>query len=120
MILIYHNPRWSKSRESVKILNQSKKQYEIVDYINNGISDNEISIILESLSMDIIDIIRVNDKKFKDLNLSTKDMENEKILMEKIIENPIILQRPIILKNGKGVIGRPPEKIFDLIGWSEN
>tara|TARA_Y100000590_G_scaffold467525_1_gene646689 strand:- start:386 stop:688 length:303 start_codon:yes stop_codon:yes gene_type:complete len=100
----------------VKILNQSKKQYEIVDYINNGISDNEISIILESLSMDIIDIIRVNDKKFKDLNLSTKDMENEKILMEKIIENPIILQRPIILKNGKGVIGRPPEKIFDLIG----
>ena len=100
----------------MKILNQSKKQYEIVDYINNGISDNEISIILESLSMDIIDIIRVNDKKFKDLNLSTKDMENEKILMEKIIENPIILQRPIILKNGKGVIGRPPEKIFDLIG----
>ncbi len=87
-----------------------------MDYINNGISDNEISIILESLSMDIIDIIRVNDKKFKDLNLSTKDMENEKILMEKIIENPIILQRPIILKNGKGVIGRPPEKIFDLIG----
>ena len=120
MILIYHNPRWSKSRESVKILEESKKKYKIIDYMKNGINDNEINVILKSLNLGVLDIIRVSDKKYKELNLSPEDEKNNIKLIKKIMENPTILQRPVILKDNKGVIGRPPEKIYDLIGWSEN
>ena len=120
MILIYHNPRWSKSRESVKILDQTKQEYKIINYMNSGINESEIYKILNLLSLDVLDIIRVNDKKYKELNLCAEDEKNKRVLIKKIIENPAILQRPIVLMDNKGIIGRPPEKILDLIRWSEN
>ena len=64
-IFIYHNPRWGKSRESVKILEKSKKSFTIIEYLKDGFTYNEIKSLLKKLNLSPIDIIRVNDSDYK-------------------------------------------------------
>ena len=111
-ISIYHNPRWGKSRESVKILEKSNKNFTIIEYLKNGLTYNEINNLLKKLSLSAIDIIRVNDNDYKkNFKEGMKDSE----LIELIIKYPNIFQRPIIVKNDKAVIGRPPENIYKIL-----
>ena len=114
-ITIYHNPRWSKSRESVKILEEKKLTFKIKDYVKEGLDSNELINISKYLNLKPIDFIRKSDKDFKQLNLSNEDLNNDNLMIEKIIEYPKILQRPIIIKNQKAIIGRPPECIFEIL-----
>ena len=120
MFLIYHNPLWSKSRESVKILEKHKIEYRIINYIKDGISESKINEISKILDISIIDLIRKKDLNYRNLNLTVEQTKDEKFLTEKISKNPKILQRPIIINDDKGIIGRPPEKILDLIGSWKN
>ena len=110
--IIYHNPMWSKSRESVKILLDKNIPVEQITYMKEGISIKEVESILKMLNLKAIDIIRTSDAKFKDMELNIKDEEEAK---KAIHENPRILQRPIIIYNKKCVIGRPPEKILEIL-----
>ena len=109
---IYHNPMWSKSRESVKILTENNIPFKIIEYMKNGISKEELKNIIEILKIKTKDIIRTSDPKFKELKI---DIDNEAQAFEAIVNNPRILQRPVILYNKKCVIGRPPEKILEIL-----
>mgnify|MGYP000232681535 FL=1 len=103
---LYHNPRCSKSRQAVALLQQQGADFEDYRYLEKGISPGDMSILLE-----LSDVIRLNDISDKsEYNLSQKN-EIQRLLQ---IE-PKALQRPILIHNGKAVIGRPPEDILTLL-----
>ena len=112
-IKIYHNPRWGKSRNSVRILNESNLDYEIIEYLKDPLSANQIKEILQILNVRAIDIIRTTENDYKENNL--KSITSEQGLVNAIVKYPQILQRPIIINGKKGIIGRPPENIYSII-----
>ena len=112
--IIYHNPRWSKSRESVKILDEKNINYDIINYINEGLSKSALKNICKLLNVEPIQIIRTSDKNYKELNISLSETNNDE-LINVIVKNPKILQRPIIINENKARIGRPPEKILEIL-----
>ena len=114
-ITIYHNPMWSKSRESVKILEKTKKSFSIVNYVKEGISKEELKDILKILQTHPKEIIRENDKNFTKLGLKKEQLSDKELIIKTIIENPKIMQRPIVIIDSKGIIARPPEKILTIL-----
>ena len=110
---IYHNPQWSKSRKSLELLREHGVEPEIVEYLKTSLSPSEIKTLKSKLGIPITDFLRKNDSKYKELNLNVFN-KSEDELIQIVIENPRILERPIIVSDGKAVIGRPPENILNL------
>ena len=110
---IFHNPRCSKSRQGLAILNDAKVDFEIVEYLKTPPSEKEIKDILSKLNMEPIDLVRKNEAIWKE-NYKGKDLSNEQII-KAMAENPKLIERPIVIKGDKAVLGRPPEKISSLI-----
>ena len=110
---IYHNPRCSKSRQTLEILNKQNAQVEIVLYLEKPPSAREIQSLLEKLGLCSRDIIRKGEDEYKHLNLKDNNLtENE--LINFMSENPRLIERPIVVKGDKAVIGRPPENVLSL------
>ena len=105
---IFHNPRCSKSRATLNIIIENNIKPNITLYLENPLSAEEIRIIIKKLDTTANNIIRKNEVIYKKLNL--KDA-NEETLIKKISENPILLERPIVVKGNKAIIGRPPENV---------
>ena len=109
---IYHNPRCSKSRETLNIILENDIKPDIHLYIDNPLSIEEIKYILKLLNTSPDKIIRKNEEVYKRLNL--KDA-NEITLIKMMHENPILLERPIVVSKNQAIIGRPPENVRQLI-----
>ncbi len=115
---IYHNSRCSKSREALKLLKSKTTNYKVIKYLEVGIDENELLSIIRSKDISKDDLIRKNEITFKNLYVSKIELSKNEI-KKLIIENPILLQRPLITKyiDGllvKSVIGRPPETVNTL------
>ena len=110
---IYHNPRCSKSRQGLAILNDAKVDFEIVEYLKTPPSEKEIKDILSKLDMEPMDLVRKNEAIWKD-NYKGKDLSDAQII-KAMAENPKLIERPIVIKDDKAVLGRPPENISALI-----
>ena len=115
---IYHNSRCSKSRQALELLKSKTKNYKIIKYLEVGIDENDLGAILNSQHISKDELIRKNEITFKNLNINTLEL-NENDIKKLIIENPILLQRPLITKYVndllvKSVIGRPPEIVNTL------
>ncbi|MDH3322172.1 MAG: arsenate reductase (glutaredoxin) [Flavobacteriaceae bacterium] len=110
---IYHNPRCSKSRQGLAILTDAKVDFEIIEYLKHPPSAQEIEEIIAKLNIDPIDLVRKNEAVWKE-NFKGKDLDNKQII-KAMSENPKLIERPIVIHNDKAVIGRPPEKITNLI-----
>tara|TARA_Y100001970_G_C14104699_1_gene787427 strand:- start:7 stop:297 length:291 start_codon:yes stop_codon:yes gene_type:complete len=96
----------------VKILEKSKKSFTIIEYLKDGFTYNQIKSLLKKLNLSPIDIIRVNDSDYKaNFKKGMKDSD----LIELIIKYPKIFERPIIVRDEKAVIGRPPENIYKIL-----
>ncbi len=113
-VLIYHNPRWGKSRESVQILNDLNVEYEIVDYLNNPPSVDELQSLGKKMGIKARDFTRTKETAFKELNLQPR-LDDENFMFQKMHENPKLIERPIVVKGERAVLGRPPEKVADLL-----
>ena len=113
-VLIYHNPRWGKSRESVKILDNSGQDYEVVDYIKTPPSAEELKSLAKKMGIAAKDFIRSNESIFTELDLKPY-LDNDAILYKHMSENPKLIERPIVVKGEKAVTGRPPEKVRDFL-----
>jgi len=113
MIKIYHNNRCSKSREGLAILENSGKEFEIINYLENPPSKNELEAILKKLGISPIQLIRKNEKIWKE-NYKNKELSDDQII-EAMIENPKLIERPIVIKDDKVVLGRPPVNILHIL-----
>ena len=112
-LTIMHNPRCSKSREALKILEENGINAEIVKYLETPPTKDEIKELLKMLGINARDLMRTKEEIYKELNL--KDVEDEEKLIEAMAEHPKLIERPIVIKDGKAVIGRPPSKIIDFL-----
>ena len=115
---IYHNPRCSKSRKALEILNSKTKDFKIIKYLEDGIDVIELKSILSLNKISEDEIIRTNESSYKELKLTKKDLSKDEII-NFICKFPILLQRPIICKYKnnelvQSVIGRPPETVLSL------
>ena len=111
--IIYHNPRCSKSRQTLQILTEKDASVKIVLYLENPPSAEEIKSILDKLELNSRDIIRKGEEEYKRFNLKEKNF-TETDLIDFMVKNPKLLERPIVVKGDKAVIGRPPENVLSL------
>lgn len=115
MIKIYHNPRCSKSRQGLEILKDSKLNFEVVEYLKNPLSKGEVEEIISTLKIKPIDLVRTNETDWKD-HFKGKKLSDEEIISA-LVNYPKLIERPIVISNKKGVIGRPPENIALFIKY---
>lgn len=113
MITIYHNTRCKKSREGLQLVENSGKEFQIREYLKEPLSEKELKALLTKLNMTAIQLVRKNEKIWKE-NFKDKDLsENE--LVRIMVENPKLIERPIVENETKAVVGRPPEEINNLV-----
>ena len=113
MIKIYHNNRCSKSRCGLDIIEKSGKPYKVIKYLEDTPSVSELKEIIDLLGINPIQLVRKNESIWKEKYKNQDFSENE--LIEIMVDNPKLIERPIIINGSKAVIGRPPEKILDII-----
>lgn len=113
MIKIYHNPRCSKSREGVKILENSKQEFETILYLVDLPSEDKLKEIIDLLKISPIELVRKNEKIWKDNYKGVQLSDTE--IIKVMIKNPRLIERPIVINNKKAIIGRPPANILSII-----
>ena len=111
--IIYHNPRCRKSRETLQLLEQNGVNFEVVKYLDEVPSVEELQDLLKMLNMKPIDLVRKNEQIWKE-NYKGKTLDEAEIL-EAMHKNPKLIERPIVVHHKKAALGRPPENILDLI-----
>lgn len=115
MIKIYHNPRCSKSRQGLEILKESGQDYEVIQYLKEPISKDDLKEIIKLLNIKPIALVRKNEKIWKESFKSKADELSDEDIIEAMIENPKLIERPIVINGEKAVIGRPPEDIKEIL-----
>jgi arsenate reductase len=113
MFKIYHNTRCSKSREACSILKEKGIEFETIEYLKTPPTQKEIKGLLKMLGIKALDIVRKGEPLFKEKFADKKLTESEWI--KALAETPILIERPIIVKGNTAIIGRPPEKILELL-----
>lgn len=113
-VTIYHNPRCSKSRQTLALLEGKGIKPEIVEYLVTPPDRAQLSSILSLLNLKARDIMRKKEAVYKEKGLDD-DALSEGQLIDAMIENPILIERPIVLANGRAAIGRPPENVLDIL-----
>ncbi len=114
MIKIYHNTRCKKSREGLQILEESGKDFEVREYLKETLSEKEIADLLQKLNMAPIELVRKEEKLWKE-NYRDRDLSDAE-LIRVMADNPKLIQRPIVETENKAVVGRPASNIEELIG----
>lgn len=113
-IKIYHNPRCSKSRQTLQLLEGKGIQPDIIEYLKQPPSKAELESVLSLLGFGPRDLMRKGETIYKELNLKDDTLSDEQLLTT-MLNNPILIERPIVLANGKAAIGRPPESVLDIL-----
>ncbi|WP_338648322.1 arsenate reductase (glutaredoxin) [Flavobacterium sp. KS-LB2] len=113
MIQIYHNSRCGKSRNCLTFLENTKKEFEIINYLTNPPSFEELSALIKKLNIKPIELVRQKEKiwieNFKNLNL------NDEEIIRAMVANPILIERPIVINGKSAIIGRDLEKVAAFI-----
>jgi arsenate reductase len=113
MITIYHNPRCSKSREGLQFLENSGAEFTKVVYMDNPLSAAEIKDLLKKLNIPAIELVRKNEAIWKE-NFKGKEL-SEKEIIQAMTDYPNLIERPIVVNGKKAIIGRPTEKIHEIL-----
>ena len=113
MIRIYHNPRCRKSRQGLALLEESGKEFETIKYLETELTVPQLEVIISKLAIPPIELIRKNEAIWKS-NYKEKTLSNKE-LVEAMIENPKLIERPIVVNGAKAVVGRPTERILNII-----
>ena len=114
MIQIWHNNRCSKSREAKAILEEKQLDFEVFEYLKNDFSKEELLRLMAQLKIsDVKDMLRHKESEYKELDINNKS-QNE--ILDLVVQNPKLVERPIIIKDNKAVIARPMENLINLLG----
>ena len=113
-LAIYHNPACSKSREALQILRDKNLTPEIINYLENPPTTEELRDLVAILGVSARDLLRTTEPDYKDAELDDYTLDDEKII-EAICEYPVLLQRPIVISDGRAVVARPPTRLLEIL-----
>ncbi|HSN23785.1 MAG TPA: arsenate reductase (glutaredoxin) [Methylomicrobium sp.] len=113
-IKIYHNPRCSKSRETLQLLRDRGIEPEIVEYLKTPPSEQELDAILQKLGMEPRDLMRKKEAPYDENDLLAPSLDRQ-TLIQAMVRFPILIERPIVVNGDKAAIGRPPEKVLAIL-----
>ncbi len=113
-VTIYHNPRCSKSRQTLALLQEKGIEPEIIEYLKTPPNKTKLKEILSLLDMAPRDLMRKKESAYKEAGLDDDSLSKDELIAA-MIENPVLIERPIVLANGKAAIGRPPESVLDIL-----
>jgi arsenate reductase len=112
-ITIYHNPRCSKSREALALIEAKGHTAKVVEYLKTPLNEKQIKELVSMLGVAPKDIVRTKEDAYKTAKLSAQSSDAE--VIKAIVKHPVLLERPIVVKGKKAIIGRPPEAIKPLL-----
>lgn len=113
-VTIYHNPRCSKSRQTLQLICDSGVEPHVVEYLKTPPSVDELDGILDRLNLEPADLMRRKEATFKDLDLANRELTRDEAIAI-MVANPVLIERPIVVKGRAAVIGRPPENVNELL-----
>ena len=109
---IYHNPRCRKSRQTLDLIKQKTDNYEIIEYLNEPLEFDDYKLILEKMKLKPINLVRIKETIWKE-KYKGKEMSDNDII-KALVDNPKLMERPIVTSNTQAIIGRPPENVLNL------
>lgn len=110
---IYHNPRCRKSRETLSLIEEKGIKPEVIEYLATPPSSSQLKEIISMLGIKPFELIRKGEEIFKE-KYKGKELSDEE-WVQAMVENPKLIERPIVVSDGKAIIGRPPEKVLDIL-----
>lgn len=114
-VVIYHNPRCSKSRQTLELLEQNGVTPEVVKYLETPLNVDELKALYAQLGFSSVrEMMRTKESEYKELGLGEDSVSDEQ-LFEAMVKNPKLFERPVVVANGKAKIGRPPEQVLDIL-----
>ncbi len=113
-LFIYHNPRCSKSRQTLALLEEQGVKPEVIEYLKTPPSVAALSDIIGQLGISARQLLRKGEAEYKDLNLADESL-SEQQLIQAMCDHPKLMERPIVIYNGKAKIGRPPEAVLEIL-----
>ena len=111
---MYHNPRCSKSRQTLALLEENNVDLEIIEYLSNPPSASELADVIGLLAIEPRDLMRKGESEYKDSGLDNTELSNQEQIAL-MVANPKVIERPIVIGNGKAAIGRPPESVLSIL-----
>lgn len=112
-VILYHNPDCSKSRATLDLLRSHGVEPTVIDYLKTPPTMSELKTILNELGLRARDLVRTGEDVFRALDLDRID--NDEAVLHAMVENPILIERPIVRAGGRAVIGRPPEAVLEIL-----
>jgi arsenate reductase len=113
-IVIYHNPRCTKSRETLQLLKDNGVEPKIIEYLKDTPSKDELKEIVKSLGISARDILRKKEALYKEAGFDNESLSEDEVI-SLMSKNPKVIERPIVVNGSKAAIGRPPENILKII-----
>lgn len=113
-VRIYHNPRCSKSRQTLKLIQEAGLEPEVIKYLESPPSRKELEQILIKLDMEPQELMRKGESIYKELDLSSRELSRQEAIGI-LHEHPKLIERPIVVRDDRAVLGRPPENVLDLL-----
>ena len=113
MTTIWHNPRCSKSRQTLQLLQENGVEPEIVEYLTTPPNEAELREVLQKLGLKPRQLMRTKEAIYKELGLDA--VEDDDALIKAMVENPKLIERPVVLSGNKAALGRPPESVLDIL-----
>lgn len=113
-IKIYHNPRCSKSRQTLQLLKDNQVEPEVVEYLKTPPSREELEQLLDMLGLEPRELMRTKEKEYREQGLDNPELSRDQ-LIDAMLATPKLIERPIVIKDGKATIGRPPERVLELL-----
>lgn len=113
-VTIYHNPRCGKSRQTLELLHQKGVEASIVEYLKDPPSAAELNRILKLLALEPRELMRKKEPEYKEAGLDNPRLSRN-ALIQAMVAHPILIERPIVISGEKAAIGRPPEKVLDIL-----
>jgi len=113
-VKIYHNPRCGKSRQTLQLLKEQGIEPEVIEYLKTPPSVQELDDILQKLDMEPRELMRKKEAEYKAGGLDDAALDRQ-ALVKAMVDNPILIERPIVIANGKAAVGRPPETVLAIL-----
>ena len=113
-VVIFHNPRCSKSRQTLQLLHDRGISPQVIEYLKNPPDETRLEQLLTMLALEPRELMRCKEDVYKELGLADESLSKKQLIKARV-ENPVLIERPIVVNGDKAAIGRPPENVLEIL-----